>query len=87
MRVRDDRALDRSPRIDVEIARWAVKAFGTRNDEVSHDACAFSVSPSLFDIRKRCARGKSRGYERWASFVARNAGINVAPPRISPRSL
>jgi hypothetical protein len=34
MRVRNDRAFDRLPRVDIEVAGGAIEAFGARDDQV-----------------------------------------------------
>jgi hypothetical protein len=34
VRVRDDRAFDRPPRVDMEVARHTEETFGPRDDEI-----------------------------------------------------
>ena len=95
VRVRDDGAVDRPPRVDVEIARRAVQAFAALHDQVvaafAHARRTISSGGASRTARsasrcRRARRGSRAGTAGCCSSPSRPACRRCAPPRAGGRA-
>ena len=80
MAVRDDRARDRPPGIDVKIARRTIEAFGTRNDQV-HRGIWRGLSVS---VRVICTNAPKTSLPHRLVIASDSEATQTKPPSKTP---